>query len=160
MLFWLSFKSNEYFVRFWEMAVICLASFKVIGILQKIFSGRTVKLEGLSTFCSQSTVTWVLLCLVVIVYAGVLLANKKEMFRIEKFCMIRNILYALIPVFLVAVIVCIYMTSTGKITGSFMNKIGYFNFDEHWGNNRGFTWEFTMRMFGEYGFMEKLFLII
>ena len=37
-----------------------------------------------------------------------------------------------------------------------MNKIGYFNFDEHWGNNRGFTWEFTMRMFGEYGFMEKL----
>lgn len=157
VLFWLSFKSNEYFVRFWEMAVICLASFKVIGILQKIFSGRTVKLEGLSTFCSQSTVTWVLLCLVVIVYAGVLLANKKEMFRIEKFCMIRNILYALIPVFLVAVIVCIYMTSTGKITGSFMNKIGYFNFDEHWGNNRGFTWEFTMRMFGEYGFMEKLF---
>lgn len=157
VLFLLSFKSNEYFVRFWEIAVMCLSSFKVIGILQKIFSDRTVKLEGLSTFCSQSTATWVLLGLAIIVYAGVFLANRKEMFRIEKICMIRNILYVLIPVFLVAAIACIYMVSTGKIPGSFMNKIGYFNFDEHWGNNRGFTWKFTMRMFGDYGFMEKLF---
>lgn len=155
VLFWLSFKSNEYFVRFWELAAICLASFKVIGVLQKIFSERTVKLEGLSTFCSQSTVTWVLLAVAVLIYLGVFWANGKGRLHVEKFCMIRNVLFALIPVFIVIVVVCIYMVTTGKVTGSFLNNIGYLNFNDQWGNNRGFTWKFTMRMFGDYGIVEK-----
>ena len=43
------------------------------------------------------------------------------------------------------------------MTGTFLDRIGYFNFDDHWGNNRGFTWKFTARMYGDYGFKEKLF---
>lgn len=157
VLFWLSFESNEYFVRFWELAVICLASFKVIGVLQKVFSERTVKLEGLSTFCSQSIVTWVLLILCAAVYAGVFFADKRESLHVGKFCKIRNVLYALIPVSIVAVLVCIYLVSTGKVTGTFLNNIGYLNFNEQWGNNRGFTWKFTARMYGDYGIGEKFF---
>ena len=56
----------------------------------------------------------------------------------------------------VAVVVCIYLVSTGKVTGTFLNRISYFNFDEHWGNNRGFTWKFTARMYKDYGLIEKL----
>lgn len=157
VLFWLSFKSNEYFVRFWELAVICLISFKTIGVLQKIFSERAIRLEGLSTFCSQSKVTWVLLVLVVVIYIGVFWVNRKGRLHVEKFCVIRNILFALVPVFIVIVVACIYMTTTGKISGTFMNNIGYFNFNEKWGNSRGFTWKFTMRMFGDYGIVQKVF---
>ncbi len=157
VLFWLSFESNEYFMRFWELVILCLASFKVIGVLQKIFSDRTVKLEGLSTFCSQSTATLILLVVVVVIYVGLYFVNMKEKLHINKFRMVRNVLYALIPIFIVALIICIYFITVGKITGTFLNKIGYLNFDNSWGNARGFTWKFTARMFGEYGFREKLF---
>lgn len=157
VLFWLSFKSNEYFVRFWELVVMCLASFKVIGALQGIFPNRAVRLEGLSTFCSQSIVTLILLVIAIGVYAAVLLADQKEKLQIEKCCKIRNVFYALIPVGIVVVIICIYLVSNGKVQGTFLNRIGYFNFDEHWGNNRGFTWKFTTRMYVDYGFREKMF---
>ena len=157
VLFWLSFESDEYFVRFWELAVLCLASFKVIGVLQKIFAGRSIQLEGLSTFCSQSTATWILLAVAVVIYAGLYSINRKGKLHIEKFRMARNVLYALIPVFIIALVVCIYLVTTGRISGTFLNNIGYLNFDEHWGNNRGFTWKFTMRMFGDYGIREKFF---
>lgn len=157
VIFWLSFESNEYFVRFWEMVVLCLASFKVIGLLQKIFAERTVELEGLSTFCSQSTATLVLLAVAAVLYVGIVFADRNGKLHIEDFRMVRNVLYALIPVFIVALIVCISMISKGRISGTFLNNIGYLNFDEHWGNNRGFTWSFTMRMFGDYGFREKFF---
>lgn len=157
VLFWLSFESDEYFVRFWELAVLCLASFKVIGVLQKIFAGRAIQLEGLSTFCSQSTATWILLAVAVVIYAGLYSINRKGKLHIEKFRMARNVLYALIPVFIIALVVCIYLVTTGRISGTFLNNIGYLNFDEHWGNNRGFTWKFTMRMFGDYGIREKFF---
>ncbi len=157
VLFWLSFESDEYFVRFWELAVLCLASFKVIGVLQKIFAGRAIQLEGLSTFCSQSTATWILLAVAVVIYAGLYSINRKGKLHIEKFRMARNVLYALIPVFIILLVVCIYLVTTGRISGTFLNNIGYLNFDEHWGNNRGFTWKFTMRMFGDYGIREKFF---
>lgn len=157
VLLWLSFESNEYFMRFWELVVMCLASFKMVGVLQGIFSGRAIKLEGLSTFCSQSTVTLILLIVAVAVYVGIVFADKKEKMHIEKFCIVRNVLYALIPVFTILVIICIYLVSTGKVTGTFLNSIGYLNFDQHWGNNRGFTWQFTARMYSDYGFKEKVF---
>lgn len=157
VLFWLSFGSNEYFMRFWELVVLCLASFKVIGVFQKIFETRTVKLEGLSTFCSQSTATWILLAVAVVIYAALYYVHTKGTMDIQKFRMVRNILYILIMVGIVAVIICIYLVTTGKITGTFLNNIGYFNFNESWGNARGFTWKFTMRMFGDYGFKDKLF---
>lgn len=157
VFFWLSFESNEYFIRFWELVIVCLASFKVIGALQGIFSERAIKLEGLSTFCSQSVTTLILLVIAVVVYGGVALADQKGKLHIEKFCKIRNIFYALIPAMIVVVIICICLVSTGKITGTFLNNIGYFNFNEQWGNSRGFTWKFTARMFGDYGFVKKLF---
>lgn len=157
VLFWLSFESNKYFVRFWELVIMCLASFKAIGALQGIFSERAIKLEGLSTFCSQSMVTMILLVISIVVYVGVFLADRKGKLHIERFCKARNILYALIPVGIIVVVICIYSVSSGKVSGTFLNRIGYFKFDDHWGNNRGFTWKFTARMYGDYGFKEKLF---
>lgn len=156
VLLWLSFESNEYFVRFWELVVMCLASFKMIGVLQGIFSERAIKLEGLSTFFSQSMATMILLVIAVAVYGTVVFADRKGRLRIEKFCKMRNIFYAMIPIGIVTVVVCIYLVSAGRISGTFLNHIDYFNFDEHWGNNRGFTWKFTIRMFGSYGVMEKI----
>lgn len=136
---------------------MCLASFKAIGALQGIFSERAIKLEGLSTFCSQSMVTMILLVISIVVYVGVFLADRKGKLHIERFCKARNILYALIPVGIIVVVICIYSVSSGKVSGTFLNRIGYFKFDDHWGNNRGFTWKFTARMYGDYGFKEKLF---
>jgi O-antigen ligase len=157
VFFWLSFESNEYFVRFWELVIMCLASFKAIGALQGIFSERAIKLEGLSTFCSQSMVTLILLVIAIAVYVGVFLTDRKGKLHIERFCKARNVLYVLMPVGIAAVVICIYLVSTGKVSGTFLDRIGYFKFDDHWGNNRGFTWKFTARMYGDYGFKEKLF---
>ena len=157
VLFWLSFQADEYFIRFWELAVMCLASFKIIGILQHIFSSRTVKLEGLSTFCSQSMATWVLLALAIVIYMGVFFVNKNGGIHIGKFYMARNIIYLLIPIFITVLMACIYLVTSGKISDTALNNIGYFNFNDQWGNSRGFTWKFTTRMFDSYGFREKIF---
>lgn len=157
VLFWLSFEADDYFMRFWELVILCLSSFKVIGVLQMIFADRTVPLEGLSIFCSQSMETWILLAVAVLVYVGLYFANNKVKMDIRKFWMVRNVLYILIPIFIAVVIVCIYLVTTGKVTGTFLNKIGYFVFDDRWGNNRGFSWKLSARMFADYGVKDKLF---
>ncbi len=156
VFFWLSFEANEYLIRFWELVIMCLASFKVIGIFQIVFSEHTVRLEGLSTFCSQSIATLFLLMLAVVIYMCVRIADKKDI-HIERFKMIRNVLYSLIPVFILCVVICIYMVSTGKITGTPLNEVSYFVFDDVWGNNRGFSWKLAARMFAGCSFKDKLF---
>lgn len=157
VFFWLSFEADEYMIRFWELVIMCLTSFKVIGFLQMAFSERTVQLEGLSTFCSQSTATLVLLAVAVAIYVGVRSAEKKDRLHIERFRKVRNVLYCLIPVLVIAVVVCIYMVTTGKITGTPLNKIGYFLFDDVWGNNRGFSWKLAARLFVGCDLKDKLF---
>lgn len=155
VLFFVSFNSNEYFKRFLEIIIICLASWKFIGILQVIFKDNAFDIGGISTFCTQNIIPFILLIFMIILYSIFCFLIKNNKFDIKKFIIFRNIIFILIPISIIALVVVMYLVTTGKINNTL--NISYLNFNNSWGSDRGFIWKFSMSMFNDYSIGKKLF---
>ncbi len=146
LLFAVSFKDNDRFLKFLEMLIIVLGSFKIIGIFQKLFPERIPALDSMSIFMSQSIVTWILLVLVVVFYLLMRKVCKKESFTITKFTKVRTVLVILAVACLPLGILFAYLNTKGLLPIDMFRSIEYLNFNDSWGNNRGFTWRNTFEV--------------
>ena len=63
--------------------------------------------------------------------------EKKTSFAIEKYKFLRAIALGIIIGTILAVVIYIYMNSTGKLPANLKSDNNYLLFDEFWGNNRG-----------------------
>lgn len=157
VLFFVSFDTNEHFLRFLEIIIICLASWKLVGILQVIFKNKAFDIGGISTFCTQNVIPLILLILTIIIYIGFKFLDKKHKLEIKNFIIIRNIIFILIPISIISLVIIMYLVTTGKITNTFLNDISYLNFNNSWGSDRGFIWKFSLDMFNDYSIGKKIF---
>lgn len=159
LLFCNSFSSNLQFKRFLELIIICLGSMRAVGILQLLFPKQVPKLESLSIFCSQNIVLWFVLAFFVILYFAFRNMDSKHKIDITALKWFRTLILILfficIPIFLLLII----LTTAGHLPKSlsFLKNTQYFQFNEKWGNGRGFTWKYTVSMFLEYPMKLKLF---
>ena len=149
IMFAASFKSNELFIRFWEMMIIMLAAIKIVGIFQIIFPEHVPALDSLSFFVTKSWVTWALLGIVVAFYVYIRAQAQDLHFDITKYTKIRNILVALVIACLPLGILVTIFNTTGAIDIAALKNIEYLTFSDGWGNNRGYTWRNTIELMGE-----------
>lgn len=160
-LFLAAWDSPERMERFWEVLLLMLGSFKLMGILQRIFSQRAVKLGGLSEFLSQSMVTWLLFLAVCIIYMLFLFWRQKNPDRDAFLCKttVRRLAAGALAAGLAGYAALVWANTSGRLESWFGIKSTnqYLLFDRYWGNSRGFTWKFALEAFLQLPFFRKLF---
>ena len=158
MLFWISFASDEKFLRFLECCIIALASFKGMGLLQILYAERMVGLDPLSVFMSQSAVTLVLLVVVILLYLFLrYVAVQRAGFQIASWKRLRAVALVLVILGGIGVVLYISLNTAGVLPEQFLSKSGYLVFDDHWGNNRGVSWRCSAEAFLKGDVVRKLF---
>lgn len=131
---------------------------RVMGILQIIFADRATKLDTLSVFFSQHYTLWIVLFVLVAIYALIFWADSKDKFHIGDWKWLRVLAVIVLVGGFVVMLNLIIQTTRGELPSmlSGLYDSQYFNFNREWGNKRGFTWSFSAKMFAEYPFKEKL----
>ncbi|MCR4585249.1 MAG: hypothetical protein K5686_05945, partial [Lachnospiraceae bacterium] len=110
MLFWISFGSDEKFLRFLECVILALGAFKLIGLLQLAFKERAVALDSLSIFMSRSVATLFLLVATGLLYILLrAVVFRKTDFHIEKIKKIRGVMLILLVLGVLGMIIYIFL---------------------------------------------------
>lgn len=172
VFFWFSLESNKSFARFLEILLIGLASFRIIGIMQRCFPEKMIQLvyedEKISFFITQSTLMLVALVIVVVLYIafnllcvsslkkffkfefekrqkGITTNTKAKGFDISKFLWLRKLMIVAAVVVLFGVVLAIVFTTKKMLPDSLAGfyDVGFFNFSDYWGNARGFNWRMS-----------------
>ena len=170
VLFYLSFDGKM--KEFLEVILLILASFCFMGICQRIFVARMIPLDSLSLFMSQSALVWILLVAVGGIYCWVYrkevfgyrtgtVSNNKKAEALQK-CIPRTffwLIFILISLVVVFVVLFVFANTTGLLQKAFgyQSTNNYLLFNNQWGNNRGFSWKYTVTTFTEMPFMNKFF---
>lgn len=149
VLFALAFTSNDHFLNFLEMMIIMLGSMKVIGILQILFPDKASQLDSLSFFVSKSFVTWMLLAALIAFYVFIKKVFAKGNYKINEHKTLRNVLVGLIIASLPLGIIIGYLNTKGMLPITALQSVEYLNFNDNWGNNRGYTWRNTIELMQE-----------
>lgn len=155
VFFWFSMSSNEKFQRFLEILLLMFVSFRIIGFLQLLFPSKVVELEALSFFLSKSWLMWIPLFITLLIYLCFLKARKNKKFDIVKYQNVRKFILIGILAAIPLVILCIAGVTLGILPEQ-LKSIGYLNFNEYWGNNRGFTWKLAADMYLDFSPFRKL----
>lgn len=157
-LFCLSFGSNKEIKRFLETVILALASMRMMGILQLAFPDRAVRLDKISIFFSQNNLLWIVILVLAAIYALIIVTDKREQFKIEEWKWIRTLAVILLVGGFVVMLNLIVQTTRGELPSMMAGLYDsrYFNFNEFWGNNRGFNWSISAKMFAEYPLKEKI----
>lgn len=186
VFFWFSLESNKSFARFLEILLIGLASFRIIGIMQMFFPEKMIQLvyedEKISFFITQSTLMLVALVVVAVLYIAFYLfcvsskmellkfgKNKKSQqgntantkakgFDISKFLWLRKLMIVAAVVVLLGVVLAIVLTTKKMLPDSLAGfyDVGFFNFDDYWGNARGFNWRMSLLAIKNASFKDML----
>ncbi len=158
VLFFLSLDSTKDFRRLLEVVILGLGTMRVVGLLQLAFPDRAVSLDPLSLFWSQHVSLWMILAVLIILYLLLMYEEEKYGFDIASAGWIRDVAALLTGVCLVLGIGLIILATNGWLPNFLkgLYEVPYLVFNHSWGNQRGFTWSLSMKMFMEYPLKEKL----
>ncbi len=155
-LFVFALNSNNYFIRYFQLIVLILLSFRLVGILQLVFRDRAVMPGELSQFFSMGMPMLVFTIIMVVLYLIYSMFQIKHVISVRRLMILRTIVLVLAGIVFVAAI-SILVLSAGGVYLPYFKGISYFNFNDEWGNGRGFTWKVTLQMFKNFPFTNKLF---
>lgn len=162
-LLWFALDDFRMWKQFVELVLLAVSAAKLTGLLQIMFPDRVPELELLSFLVTKAWGGWLVLAAVIVVYIVTCQAENgrikifKNNFHIyvRRF---RMIFYIFIVLALLSFPVIIWMVTTGKVAGNgVLQQSGYLVFDENWGNGRGRSWSYCVRVFLEYSPFMKLF---
>lgn len=158
ILFYISFDGAEQQKKFIEVILLMLFSFKLMGLFQVIFKNHTITLDRLSIEMSQGYITTILLFFLVLYY---IVKYIKTNYISNQTSLKKYPFYIILSVFIVGIIgmiVFIVLNSNGYLNENFgyCNTNNYLLFQDVWGNNRGFTWRFTVFSFKNLSFLQKI----
>ncbi len=185
VFFWFSLESNKKFARFLEILLIALGSFRIIGIMQICFPERLIQLitedQKLSFFVTQSKLMLIVLLIVAVVYAvfykfcspswkeegraggkkgqkSSAARTKKPGFEISRFLWLRKLMVIAAAAVLLGVVLMIVLTTKRMLPDALAGfyQVGFFNFDDYWGNCRGFNWRMSMQAISNASFKDMM----
>ena len=150
--------------RFLEVVILCAASFKAIGFLQRGFPEQAVQLGSLSEAFSMGVLSWILLLFGAAFYILLLRMEEKGGASFEKSWektgrRLFTLACILTGILLVAVIGGIALNTTGLLEQLFgiSSDNQYLLFNDKWGSNRGFNWKMAVRIFSGLPLLSKIF---
>lgn len=184
VFFWFSLENNQKFARFLEILLIGLGSFRVIGIMQICFPEKLIELiaedQKISFFITQSNLMLAAL-LVVAVFYGIYYKfcspswkevkktgggknrndssnHKKPEFEISKFLWLRKLMIAGAVAVLLGVVLAIVFTTKKMLPDALdgFYNVGFFNFNDAWGNCRGFNWRMSLKAISNASFKDMM----
>lgn len=159
VLFHVSVKSAERMRRLCETTLLFLFASKCMQGLLKIWPNDIMTWDTISAFFIFDNRIWILVMLCIAVAVLFLLLDKKEKYPQRAMKIVRNVLYAAVVLMLVAWVVILVAGIRGQLPAfadMLVQKIPYLAWNDRWGNGRGFTWKFTVQMFGEMNLKDKL----
>lgn len=160
LLGYFSLSEIKRWCRFWEIVSMMWGTFAGIGLLQKVFAKRAVPLDTLSTFFSQSILTWVFLAVSVGILYFYKNKSKQEHDKIMDItAKVYKVILGLAAVAIVAAVIFIYLNTKGLLQEWFgyQSTHQYLLFDDRWGSYRGSTWKNVWKAFLSMSFVQKLF---
>ena len=162
-LFLASCVSPKRMERFLEVVILCAASFKAIGFLQRGFPEQAVRLGSLSEAFSMGVLSWIMLLLGAFAYILLLYMEEKGGTAFEKnwektgrrlfisVCVLAGILF-------IVVSGGIALNTSGLLERWFgiSSDNQYLLFNDKWGSDRGFNWKMAVRIFAGLPFLHKI----
>ena len=149
-LFVLSFESIERMKAFFEISLIILLTFGIMGIVW-YFAKPEFRLEPLPKFIMLSPCIWMAVTFFLLIY--VFLRRRsggRAGFDISKYRYIGYIYVGLLGLAVVSLTVYIILNTGKVLPENLQSRAEYLLFDPFWGNGRGAIWHDTvMSFFGE-----------
>lgn len=177
VFFWYGLESNEKFLRFWELVLIGLFSFRVIGVCRILFPEKQITLitgdEAITAFVTRSKFMLVVLVVVAVLYFALRHwlkpdngngkkakeKRKEKLPDIRAFQWLRKVMVWVAVLLLWLVLLLMILTTNGKLPGFLQGlyEIPFFQFNDEWGNHRGFNWRMALTAFFQSSFKDMLF---
>lgn len=165
-LFYLWFALED--LRIWkqlvETGILAVAAVKFTGVLQAAFPEKVIQLDPLSFMVTKSSAGWLVLAAGIVVYGITCWVEKKyagkQMPQVQRWIRRgRLVFYIVVGMAILSLPLMVWMASTGRraAESGVLQDSGYLVFDWNWGNGRGRTWSYCVRVFLEYSPLMKLF---
>ncbi|MGN0346139.1 MAG: O-antigen ligase family protein [Lachnospiraceae bacterium] len=163
---WFSMESDAKFMRFLEIILVGLCSFRIVGIMQRIFPEKMIELitgtEEMSKFVTQNMSMRILLILFATIYIVLRIVKRRGLLKgedavVKKIKWLRPAMI-IVPVVAVILLIGLMVAVTNQALPESLNSlssIGSLNFDEQWGNQRGFNWRMAWKAFCSAGIKDK-----
>lgn len=158
-----SLRKQSYLLKFLEILMFIGIAFITVGILQIIYSERVVPIDGLSIFCSQSLLTKLVLLAIGVCYVAIKYGlTEGKWLQGDVLCYnittIRVLILASLAFIILVLLGIMFLVTSEQLPKqlSFLQEIGYLNFDDEWGTIRGFIWKMSARMWNDYSVSYQL----
>lgn len=160
VLFWFSTTDAGRMERFLETIVLFLASTRVMYLLLLLHPNPSLSLDALSYFMVYSKWMSIALILAVVLWGLSLLAIKKQTYPAKVMRVVRLVLLIVILAAVLFAIIILALSAKNALPAGLLaitEKIPYMTWSDKWGNGRGQTWAFSIRMYRDMDIWHKLF---
>lgn len=158
-LFLVSFDQMIHLLRWFEILLIALAAFQIMGFLELLFPAYAFQNDTLSIMVARHPLIHILFGVIVVLYVSLYLYHKGRQIQIDKLHWIPKLMLSLFVIGLVTMIILILCATTRHLPTPLQPLYSnhYFVFDNHWGNERGVNWKYAIRIFQKLPLHSKLF---
>lgn len=160
VFFWFSAPKADRMEHFAEILLLFVLSTRFMYVLFLIRPNPILTLDAFSNFCIYNSKMWLVLLLAAVFWAILFVCAKKGIYHEKAVCMVRNVLFVIGALAVVAVGAVLIMSAKGILPqklAEITSKIPYLAWSDNWGNGRGRTWAFSLQMFGDMDVLHKLF---
>ncbi len=160
LLFVLCADEARKMMRFFEVVFMFFLSTKCIALLFAWHTFEGLVLEKITSFVLYNKFMWFVAIGSVILWIVFMIFEKKKVYNAK---IVRGIGYGIIAIEVCIIVACIVIMrcfAKGILSEKMMtvvSQIPYLQWNEYWGNGRGKTWMFSVKMFKDMSITNKLF---
>lgn len=160
LLFVLCADEARKMMRFFEVVFMFFLSTKCIALLFAWHPFEGLVLEKITSFVLYNKFMWFVAIGSVILWIVFMIFEKKKVYNAK---IVRGIGYGIIAIEVCIIVACIVIMrcfAKGILSEKMMtvvSQIPYLQWNEYWGNGRGKTWMFSVKMFKDMSITNKLF---
>ncbi len=161
VLFAFGIRDAKRISAFFRLIFVFFVSTRLMYLLLLIHPNPILKLDSISNFIIFSPIMWLITASVGFLWGAVYYYNvKEEKYSDRLWKMLFNIILCVVAAAFVLWFVILIADAKGVLPAgisALTSKIPYLDWSENWGNGRGRTWAFSLMMFKDMGFINKLF---
>ncbi|MCR4690793.1 MAG: O-antigen ligase family protein [Lachnospiraceae bacterium] len=165
LLLFIAVREAIWIRRLCELAFGIFAGGKIMRLLlvispnEYLFTGEQTKLDQISYFIIFDQKSWIMVVLLALLWIPFFMMEKKNTYKERPLRIIRNVIYGLFLICVLAAAMILYLGAKGKFSEQTLyafSKMPYLVWHNAWGNGRGFTWSMTWTMIREFSPLKLL----